>query len=475
MNNRGNIKGDSQKGGFWNFIDTIEGDKVVWIIVFMLTMISALAIFSSTSQLTGESTDRIDLIRQHALIIAVGYLLIFLLYKIRKIDWFRKISMLGFPLTFILLILLDTHANLGFIKAQHINHAWRTLSLFGFQIHVFEVAKVAMVMYLAWAHNAFQEDQKAIAEGKRSHSLTLANLLAQTKTFSFMGRPFWKRVAYMYLPMLIICAMILPGSNSSAIFIGGIMLATILIGGVPFKEIFLGIAVVVTLGGSMAGLYKITDGKIFEGTRIETMFNRIGADYSIERLKGLQERSPEWYAAVDAIKQPYTAKIAIHEGGLTGKGSGNSTQKHVVTHIYSDYMFSFIVEEYGLLGGILVIILFVSLLARGSMIARLCSEEYAKIAVGGLSLMITAQAFMHIFVNVGIGPMTGQTLPLISDGGFAFLMFCTAFGVILSISRIARNQIREEEEAAAPLYENKDDIQVAMDVLDSIDTDNENH
>ena len=108
------------------------------------------------------------------------------------------------------------------------------------------------------------------------------------------------------------------------------------------------------------------------------------------------------------------------------------------------------------------------------MIARLCSNEFGQIAVGGLSLMITGQAFMHIFVNVGIGPMTGQTLPLISDGSFAFLMFCIAFGIILSISKIARNQIREEEEAAAPLYENKDDIQVAMDVLDAIDKDIDN-
>ena len=132
-------------------------------------------------------------------------------------------------------------------------------------------------------------------------------------------------------------------------------------------------------------------------------------------------------------------------------------------------MFSFIIEEYGLVGAILVIILFVSLLARGSTIARLCTNDYGQIVVGGLSLMITGQAFMHIFVNVGIGPMTGQTLPLISDGSFAFLMFCTAFGIILSISRIARNQIREEEEAAAPLYENKDDIQVAMSVLEDID------
>ena len=149
---------------FWNFIDTIEGDKVVWIIVFLLTMISALAIFSSTSQLTGESTDRIDLIRNHTFIIIAGYAIIFLLYKVKRIKWFRVASQFGFAITFILLLIVDTHANLGFIKAQYINKAWRTLSLFGFQIHVFEIAKVAMVMYLAWALDALRRDQEEIAE-----------------------------------------------------------------------------------------------------------------------------------------------------------------------------------------------------------------------------------------------------------------------------------------------------------------------
>ena len=457
---------------FWNFIDTIEGDKVVWIIVFLLTMISALAIFSSTSQLTGDSTDRIDLIRNHTFVIIAGYAVIFLLYKVRRIKWFRVGSQFGFIITFILLLILDTHANLGFIKAQYINKAWRTLSVFGFQIHVFEIAKVAMVMYLAWASDALRRDQQEIAEKGESSTLYFANKL--TKNFTFMAKPFWKRAFYLYLPMLIVCAMVLPGSNSSAIFLGFVMLATIVIGGAPLKEIFIAILIAGTLVGSAAGLYNVSDGKIFGGTRVGTMLERIGADYSVEQLESLEERSTEWYKVRDAIKQPYTAKIAIHEGGIIGKGSGNSTQKYVVTHIYSDYMFSFIVEEYGLLGGIFIIILFVSLLARGSTIARFCNEEYAQILVGGLSLMIACQAFMHIAVNVGIGPMTGQTLPLISDGSFAYLMFCFAFGIILSISRLAKKQIQEEEEAFAKQYENKDDIQVAMDVLEEINSDNEN-
>jgi cell division protein FtsW len=137
--------------------------------------------------------------------------------------------------------------------------------------------------------------------------------------------------------------------------------------------------------------------------------------------------------------------------------------------MYGDYMYSFIIEEYGLWGAIFVIILYVSLLARGSMIARLCENEFAKIAVGGLSVLITGQAFMHMFVNVDIGPMTGQTLPLISHGSSAFLMFSAAFGVILSISRMAREKIREEEEAAEPIYEKKDEIQATLEDLEQLD------
>ena len=137
-------------------------------------------------------------------------------------------------------------------------------------------------------------------------------------------------------------------------------------------------------------------------------------------------------------------------------------------------MFSFLVEEYGLLGAIMTILLYVSLLARGSTIARLCNDEYAKITVGGLSVLITGQAFMHMFVNVDIGPMTGQTLPLVSHGSFAFIVFCIAFGVILSISRIARNRIKAEEEAAIPIYDSSaDDIQASLYILEDIDNGNE--
>ena len=451
MTKDGNRNTGTQRTGFWRFIDNIEGDKVVWIIVFLLTMISILAIFSSTSLLREGSKDRMDFISEHLVIVGIGLGLIFGLYNIKKIGIFRIFSQLGFGVSFLLLALLASHINIpGFLQAERINGAWRTLRIAGFQMHVFEVVKVAMVLYLAWAIHAYKE--KRLKYGKTDLQ---------------------RRLIYMYGPILTVCVLTLLGSGSSAVFIGVILIATLLIGGMPFKEIALAGAAGLVCLVMIIGIFNATDGKVFgRFERIATMNSRLGADYDAERLKEVTPRSREFYRILDEIKQPYSAKIAVHEGKILGKSSGNSTQKYVVSNIYGDYMFSFLIEEYGLIGGIIIIFLYVSLLARGSTIARLCSNEYAKIAVGGLSVLITGQAFMHMFVNVDIGPMTGQTLPLISHGSFAFLVFCIAFGVILSISRMARKRIQEEEEAAIPIYDSSaDDIQVSMDILEHIDSD----
>jgi cell division protein FtsW len=130
-------------------------------------------------------------------------------------------------------------------------------------------------------------------------------------------------------------------------------------------------------------------------------------------------------------------------------------------------MFSFLIEEYGLIGGIFIILLYISLIARCSMISRLCGNEFAKIAIGGLAFLITGQAFMHMLVNVDIMPMTGQTLPLISDGASAFLMSCLAFGIILSISRMAKKKVQAMEESMISAPE--DDIQERITILEQIE------
>ena len=454
---------ETEKKGLWRIIDSIEGDKVIWIIVLLLILISVLAIFSSTPLLSQES--RIEIMKSHGKVAIAGLALIFILYKfVTKIGIYRFFSQFGFFVSLVLLILLDGHCKLGFINAQYLNGAWRTLSLMGVQIHVFEVVKVAMVMYLAWALHALKQDREALERGEKSPTFWLANSLAEKKGFEFMAKPFAKRSLYIYLPSLLVCGLVMPGSNSSAIFIALILIGTMLIGGIPFKELLAAGAAMMVMAGILFGIYKASDGQ--QMRRMATLESRMKANYDTEILEKYRKESPEFYHALDSIRQPYGARVAVHEGKLIGKGIGNSTQKYSVTHIYSDYMFSFIIEEYGLLGGIFIIILYLSLLARSSMTIRLCSNEFAKIAIGGLAFLITGQAFLHIMVNSGIIPMTGQTLPLLSDGASAFLTSCLAFGIILSVSQITKKKTRSVEKAQ---FKSSDDIQARLSILEQID------
>lgn len=458
-----------EKNWFWRTIDSIEGDKVVWIIVLLLIMFSILAIFSSTSLLKEGSKDRIDFIKDHIFFVGIGLGLVFGIYKIPWLGLFRWLSQFGFLLSVFLLVLLLSKIDIeGVIVSEYINGARRTLRIFNQQFHVYEVVKVAMVMYLAWAIQAYKTDCEAMAKKKQSRCFKTANSLARLDRLAFLASGRSKRWMYMYIPILVITVMIIPGSNSSAIFIGAVMIAVLLIGDMPKSDILMigaGLSVALLI---MVGIY-YGSGKQ-KARRIGTLISRVETAFDRKPpLEGLKPGTIEYDRAIDKMRQPYSAKIAIHEGGFLGKHSGNSTQKYVVSNIYGDYMYSFIIEEYGILGGIVILFLFVTLLARGSMIARNCSNEFAKITVGGLTILITGQAFMHMMVNVGLMPMTGQTLPLISHGSFAFLVFCIAFGVILSISRMAQKKIRAEEEAARPLYESdKDDIQVTMDVLEQL-------
>ena len=205
MENIGHTETETPRKGLWKIIDNMEGDKVIWIIVLLLMLISILAIFSSTPLLSDDS--RIEIMKNHGIVAIIGLGVIIGLYNIKKIGLFRFFSQMGFFFTFMLLIILDLHMNLGFIKAQYINGAWRTLSLLGFQIHVFEVAKVAMVMYLAWALHAYRQDMKAMEAGEESPTFGLANWLATSKHLGFLKKPFWKRCFYIYGPALMTCAL----------------------------------------------------------------------------------------------------------------------------------------------------------------------------------------------------------------------------------------------------------------------------
>jgi len=413
------------------FIDRLRGDKVVWIIVLFLCMFSLVSIFSSTSQLATGTMSRIDIARGQLATILLGLAVIVGVYNINSIKVFKLFSSLGFPVSIFLLLLLDLHINTGFLQARAVNGAWRILVVAGKQIHVYEIVKVAMVMYLAWAIDRFKKGGFRFGH------------------FS----PRWQKIFYIYLPTLLVSAATLPGSNSSAIFIAGILFLTILIGGMPFKDVLIIGACAVGLFLGCIGIYKATHWEKLE--RIGTFLSRMDKSVDYEQVAAeAKPGSVEFYEALDKIRQPYGAKIAIKQGGLIGKGPGRSTQKYVVPVMYEDYIFSFLIEEYGLIiGGIFVIFLYISLLARGSIIARNCEGHFAKVSVAGLCVLITGQAMMHILVNCDVGLLTGQTLPLISYGRTSFWCFSLAFGIILSISRMAARRIEKQTREADPLIE----------------------
>ena len=458
------MDGDAKKKKtLWNFVDSLEGDKVVWMIVILLILLSIVAIFSSTSLLAlQQKTTRMAIIREQMIVSAAGLGVIIVCCCIKKIGFFRIVSQLGFAFSMGLLAILALHIKSGPVKALYLNRAWRIVSVFGFQVHVFEVVKVAMIMYLAWAVNSFRND-----------SFAIANLLGEK--YPFWKKPLVKKFAYIYIPIFSVCLVMMMGSLSSTVFVGGMMFVTIMIGGISVKELVKPAAALTVFLGLIAYIDsgREDDRKLFP--HLDSAISRVTGPGEEDNMRIIMEsprNSKEFQDAVDDIRQPLSAEIAIHEGGLIGKGPGRSTQRYIVPIMFEDYMFSFVVEEYGLLGGLFVIILYISLLARGSIIVRNCDNHFAKTAVAGLVLLITCQAMMHIAINCRIGPLTGQTLPMISHGNSSFLMFSLAFGIILSISQMAKRKIAREAAKAEPLVDRmvRDEVSGGLDDLDRMES-----
>lgn len=444
----------------WNLTDSFQGDKVVWMILLVLTMISVLAISSSTPLLAlQKDSSRADIIREQIFIIAAGLAVVVVLYNFKKLDWIMKLSKYGFAVSLCLLLFLFFKLKIGPVKAAEINGAVRAISVFGVQFHVFEFTKILMIMYLAWAIDAFKRDD-----------LPFANWLASLSFGGNFARKPWKAFLYIFGPVLVCCVLILNGSVSSSLFIGGMMFVTIIVGGISARYLIPYICTAILLMGMCIGIFFVSGGSMFK--RIGTGIERISRhrEDPIEKLATLEKGTRAFQDVLDEVKQPVSAKIAISEGGIRGKGAGRSTQRYVVPIMFEDYMFSFIVEEYGILGALIVIILYSSLLARGSLIVKQCTRSFERTAIAGLVILISGQAFMHMLINVDIFPLTGQTLPMISHGKSSFIAFSAAFGIILSVSRVAKKKMDRMADRTESLVKEKDIIREELDVLEQFDS-----
>ena len=423
---------------FSDLIDKLEGDKIIWIIVFAIIVFSIVGMASSTSLLARlNGTSRLDYAIKQVYVALSGLAVIWAIYKFGKVGFLKFFAKFGFSASVFLLVLLDSHFDkipfLKPIETYRGSGTWRTIVMFGVPVMVYEVVKVAMVMYLAWALQALKNKETQ-----------LADKLANFGWLRFLSSEEGRVMFYLGAPMVIVFLLELAGSNSSAIFLGLVMGFTVIVGNMKWKYIsHLLIAGVIALG-LVFGLQKLTGWKFL--TRVTTAISRVSDFHGdpIEELHKLEPGTSAFQQVLDGSKQVISAKGAVSTGGRLGKGPGKSTQRYIVSVMYEDYMYSFIIEEYGLVGGILILMLYGTLLARGSIIVRNCDTVFAKCAVAGLVALISCQALLHILVNVDLMPMTGQNLPMISHGNSSFLCFCVAFGIILSISRMAKKKIARE-------------------------------
>ncbi len=404
---------------FWK----LKGDRVIWIIVVIFAMISIVAVFSSSSFLaSSRHISKVAIFLEQTKSVLLGFLALFICYLV-PLRWYRTLSFGLFGLSVLMLILLYVP---GF--QVKINGAIRGIRLFGKgpTIQVFEIAKVGVILYLAKALEMWGDKLDSFKE-------------------------FALRIL---LPVGVVCLLIIANSFSSALLIAGISFLILFFMNVNWKNLAITAGGVIVLVLLMFGVYHAffagrperldsSVGKVFN--RFGTVENRIGAFLHHEDESTADLTKEEIQQLRDKDRQSENAKVAISEGGLFGKGPGKSTQRYSLSMAFSDFIYAFIVEEYGLLGGIVVLLLYIIFLFRCIRLCQRCQATYSSVLIVGLSFLIATQAFLHILVNVRLLPITGHTLPLISHGGTAYLVLSGAFGMILSVNRQLDKQEAQEK------------------------------
>ena len=395
------VKTYAEKASCW-INRSIKGDKVVWIIVFLLSMFSLAAVYSASSYRAMHSdVNKIVIFLDQLIFVLAGWAALLVCYFIHP-KYYRKFSVLVYGISIVLLLLLFVDP----LTARQ-NGAIRGLKLPGFTFQVFEVAKAAIIIYLARAMEIFEI------------------------------KKFKDYLLKLLLPIALTCVLLLRGSFSSAVFTAMICLVILWINKINWRYLALTIAGGIAVLGICYGLYKLTENNeqpLFE--RFETAESRIDSFlHPADEEVAIKMTEEEKQAAIDAERQSENAKIAIHEGGIIGKGPGKSTQRYTLSMAFSDFIYAFIIEEYGSIVGIFVMFLYIWLFARCARLAAKCKTTFAGTTVFGLGLLTTFQALMHIYVNIRMIPITGHTLPLVSHGGTAFIIFSGIFGVILSVSK----------------------------------------
>jgi len=377
----------------------LKGDPIIWGVIIVLSIFSLLAVYSATSTLAMHKMGGNSLyyLVRHGVILAFGIMIIFITHLIHY-KYYSRLSQLLIGIAVVLLIItlfLGTNVN----QAMR----WLTLPGLGFTIQTSDFAKLALIMYIARVLSMKQGEIKSFKE-------------------AFLP---------VIIPVVIICVLILPANLSTAALIFGISFLLMFIGRISIKHLLASGGVAILL----LALFITVGTLVKKEGRINTWKNRIENYFE----KGGEENY-----------QSQQAKIAIATGGLFGKNPGKSVQRNFLPNPYSDFIYAIIVEEYGLIiGGIPILLAYLFLMFRAGVIVRKCDRTFPAFLAIGLTLMIVVQAMVNMSVVVGIFPVTGQTLPLVSMGGSSMLFTSIAFGIILSISRNLNETEPDEEEVTA--------------------------
>lgn len=357
--------------------NNLKGDPVIWFIVFVLSLLSILVVYSATGSLAykqmGGDTEYY-LVKHSALV----FLSLAAMWVAHKLDYryYAKISRFALWVSVPLLIITWQFGS-------NINEAsrWLTIPVINQAFQPSDLAKLALLV-------------------------TLANMLARKQ---HNIEDFQQAIVPMLIWIGVIFGLIMITNISTAVLVLATCGLMLFIGRVPVKYLAL-LVLIVGVCGSAA-----------------IMFGQRGGT-AVSRIESFFDESEVPFQA----KQSY---IAIATGGLTGKGPGQSDQRNYLPHSYSDFVYAIIIEEYGLIGGVVVLLLYLALLYRGMKAAAESGRAYGGLLSAGLSFALVMQALVNMGVAVGLGPITGLPLPLISMGGTSQLFSGLALGIILSVSR----------------------------------------
>ena len=402
-----------------------KGDKVIWMVFFFLCMISIVEVFSASSGLTYKSQNYIGPIAYHAFTIAAGVVVAIITLNI-PCRYFKLMTPFLLLITAILLLIVM----LGGGKST--NDASRWISIMGFTIQPSEIAKGTIV-------------------------LAVAQILAAMQRENGADRQAFKWILWITIPT---CAMIGVENLSTAALLFGVVILMMFIGLVPLRQlgklvgalvfvVVFAVAMVMIVGHDTSG----------EDTKQLTKTEQLDQPREKSKIEKLLHRADTWKARIlkfgkdDVAPQDYDldkdaqvahANIAIVSSGVVGKGPGKSVERDFLAQAFSDFIFAIVIEELGLLGAAFVVFLYIILLYRCARIASQCENNFPAFLAMGLGLLLVVQAAFNMMVAVGLAPVTGQPLPLISKGGTSTIINCAYIGTILSVSRSAKMK-REKE------------------------------